>query len=70
MNYLQLIPYSIRGILSLENLLTSLVLLPLAPIGIKLGNLVLHRVNQKIVYRFLYVALFCSGLKLFYDGIM
>lgn len=68
-NYVKLIPYSLMGALNLENLMTSLVLMPLAPIGVKLGNIVLHKVNQKILYRYLYTALFISGVKLCFDGI-
>lgn len=69
MNYLKLIPYTLLGMLNLENLMTSAVLMPLAPIGVKLGHLTLNRIDQKIIYRFLYIALFLSGMKLFYDGI-
>lgn len=69
MNYLKLIPYTFMGLLNSENLLTSVVLMPLAPIGVRLGNLILKKVNQGIIYRFLYIALFFSGIKLIYDGI-
>ncbi len=68
MNYIKLIPFTLMGALNLENLTTSLVLMPLAPLGIKLGNLILHKVDQQLVYRFLYIALFFSGMKLLYDG--
>lgn len=68
MNYLKLVPYSIMGLLSIDNLTTSLLLTPLAPVGIKLGNLIMERVEQKIIYRFLYIALFLSGAKLLLDG--
>lgn len=67
-NYVKLIPYSLMGALNLENLLTSLVLMPLTPIGVKLGNVLLHKVNQRILYRYLYIALFLSGIKLCLDG--
>lgn len=69
MNYLKLIPYSLMGMLNIENMTTSLVLMPLAPVGVKLGRLILNKVDQKSIYRFLYAALFLSGLKLLYDGI-
>ena len=69
MNYIKLVPYAFMGVLNLENLTTSLALMPLAPIGVKLGQLVLYKVDQRLVYRFLYMALFCSGIKLLYDGI-
>lgn len=69
-NYVKLVPYSLVGALSAENLMTSLVLMPLAAIGVKLGNLVLHKVNQKILYRYLYIALFFSGIKLCWDALL
>lgn len=68
MNYIKLVPYTFMGLLNLENLTTSLALMPLAPIGVKIGHLILYKVNQQFVYRFLYGALFCSGIKLLYDG--
>ena len=69
-NYGKLIPYTLVGALNVENLLTSLVLMPLVPIGVKLGRFLLDKVNQIILYRYLYIALFLSGLKLCYDGFM
>lgn len=68
-NYVKLIPYSLMGAINLENLLTSMILMPLAPIGVKLGNILLHKVNQKTLYTWLYLALFISGLKLCWDGL-
>lgn len=70
LNYVKLIPYTMMGFLNLENVLTSIVLMPLAPVGVKLGNMVLHRVNQKVLYRFLYAFLFISGIKLCWDGLL
>jgi uncharacterized membrane protein YfcA len=69
MNYLKLIPYTLMGAIDGSNIMTSVVLMPLAPVGVKLGYLILNRVSQKAIYRFLYVALFLSGLKLLYDGL-
>jgi len=68
MNYLKLIPYAILGQFDSANMLTSLVLMPLAPVGVKLGYFLLNRVKQEIIYRFLYILLFVSALKLIYDG--
>ena len=42
-NYVKLVPYAWLGQLSTDNLTTSLVLLPLAPVGIKLGRWLLER---------------------------
>ncbi len=68
-NYLKLIPYALLGQLDSTNLLTSLVLMPLAPVGVKLGYIVLNKISQKTIYRFLYIVLFLSGCKLLYDSI-
>ena len=69
-NYVKLIPYSLMGALNTENLMTSLVLMPLVPIGVKIGRLLLDKVNQKFLYRYLYIVLFVSGIKLCYDGLL
>jgi uncharacterized protein len=68
-NYLKLIPYTLLGAIDSSNFMTSVILMPLAPVGVKLGYLILNRVSQKTIYRFLYIALFLSGLKLLFDGI-
>ncbi|MEH6386540.1 MULTISPECIES: sulfite exporter TauE/SafE family protein [Pseudomonas] len=50
------------------NLWTSLVLLPLAPIGVRMGFWMLHRTNEKLIYQLCYVFLFFTGGKLLYEG--
>lgn len=68
MNYVKLVPYAWIGQFSAENLYTSLVLLPIAPLGMWLG-IWLHRVvPEDIFYRACYLLLFVAGLKLLYDG--
>jgi len=67
-NYLKLIPYTLFGLFDTANLLTSLVLMPLAPVGVRLGYVVLQRVSQQHIYRFFYLLLFVSGIKLCWDG--
>ena len=64
------IPFYIQlGLFDTSNLLTALVLLPLAPIGIRLGFWMLQRTNQELIYQLCYVFLFFTGCKLLYDGI-
>lgn len=63
-NYLKLIPYALLGQLSADNLATSLVLFPLAPLGIKLGRWLLERINGVLFYRIVYSLLLFAGLKL------
>jgi uncharacterized membrane protein YfcA len=68
MNYVKLVPYAWIGQFSAENVYTSLVLLPIAPIGMWLG-IWLHRVvPEDVFYRVCYLLLFVAGLKLLYDG--
>lgn len=68
-NYIKLIPYFWLGQLNTDNLMTSLLLLPLAFMGMYLGIMLHHRVSEQLFYRLAYVFLFITGLKLFWDGI-
>jgi len=52
------------GQLSADNLATSLVLLPLAPLGIELGRWLLERINGVLFYRIVHSLLLIAGLKL------
>lgn len=68
-NYVKLIPYAIIGQFSGLNLLTSLVLLPLAPLGIWLGVRLHKLVPELWFYRLAYLLLFATGVKLIADGL-
>ena len=69
LNYSKIIPYWWLGQFSSENLLTALVLLPLAPIGMGLGIWLHSRVNDVAFYRWVNILLLISGLKLVWDGV-
>ncbi len=68
-NYVKLLPYAWLGQLDASNLSTSLVLAPLAPIGIGLGVWLHRRVSDRVFFQFVYAMFFAVGLKLVYDGI-
>jgi uncharacterized membrane protein YfcA len=68
-NYVKLIPYAWLGQFDRSNLLTSLVLLPLAPIGMGLGIWLHKRVPATVFYRICYALVFVTGCKLVYDGV-
>ena len=68
LNYVKLVPYTLLGQFDLRNLGTSLILLPLAPVGVWLGFRLLHRFEQVTIYRIMYAFLFLTGIKLLYDG--
>lgn len=67
-NYVKLIPYGWLGQLDSSNLLTALVLSPLAPAGVELGHFLHRRVTDDFFFRLTYVLLFVVGAKLIYDG--
>ena len=67
-NYVKLIPYSYLDLLTPRNLMTSLILMPIAPLGIKLGYWLLHRLSEELVYRILYISLFVLGVKMIIEG--
>jgi uncharacterized membrane protein YfcA len=68
-NYVKLLPYAWLGQLSATNLLTSLALAPLAPIGVYTGVWLHRRVSDRFFFRLMYVLLFVVGCKLLYDGL-
>jgi uncharacterized membrane protein YfcA len=67
-NYVKLAPYAWLGQFDASNLKTSLVLAPLAPLGIGMGVWLHNRVTDRFFFRFAYAMLFVVGLKLIYDG--
>jgi len=69
-NLIKVVPYMLLGQFSTGNLLTSLVLAPLAPLGVWLGVKLHYKVNEKLFYTLCYIFLFVTGLKLLYDGII
>jgi len=68
-NFTKLPAYYYLGQLSEPNLATSLVLSPLAALGMAAGIWLHGRVNATLFYRIIYSVVFLSGLKLVYDGV-
>lgn len=68
-NYVKLVPYAWLGQFDTTNLTTSLLLLPLALVGMKLGIWLHHRVPDELFYRLAYSLLMITGIKLLYDGV-
>ena len=52
-----------------ETLLMSLILLPLVPVGVKLGIHLLHRIPERPFCLLATAALALSGVKLLWDGL-
>ena len=67
-NYVKLAPYAWLGQFDANNLKTSLVLAPLAPVGIGMGVWLHNRLTDRFFFRIAYGMLSVVGLKLMYDG--
>ncbi|HET7729118.1 MAG TPA: sulfite exporter TauE/SafE family protein [Usitatibacter sp.] len=68
-NLVKLAPYTWLGLFDARNLQTSLVLAPLAPLGIWLGLVLQRRLSEQVFYRVCYGLLLVVGAKLLWDGI-
>lgn len=69
-NVVKLIPYSLQGSFDYTNLLTAAILMPVAPVGVRLGYYLLHKVSEQLIYRICYFFLFVVGVKLLFDGLL
>ena len=63
------IPYAWLGLLDWRNFATSVVLLPLAPIGVWVGVKLARRIQQGLFYRLVYLGMFLTGSKLLWDAL-
>jgi uncharacterized protein len=70
MNFSKILPYGYLGLLDSRNMLTSLVLLPLVPVGVYIGLNALKRVNQNTFNLIMAVSLLLIGFKLVFDGVI
>ncbi len=68
-NYVKLVPYAWLGQLDADNLVTSAVLAPLAPIGVLIGVYLHKRVSDRLFFGVVYLLLFLVGVRLIYDGL-
>ena len=62
------IPYALLGLIDLRNMATSLVLLPLAPVGVWIGVRLAKSISPQLFYRLLSVGMLLTGCKLVWDG--
>ena len=62
------VPYAWLGLLDLRNMATSLVLLPLAPIGVWAGVRMAKTISPVLFYRLLYAGMLLTGCKLLWDA--
>ena len=67
-NLAKWLPYAWLGLIDVTNMSTSLVLLPLAPLGVWLGVRFVRRVSPRLFYRLFHLGMLLTGLKLSWDG--
>lgn len=68
-NLVKLVPYYLLGQFTADNLLYSLALVPLAPIGVAIGHFLVRRSTPGLYYTVISAALVLAGAKLLWDGI-
>lgn len=62
------VPYYWLGLLDWRNLGTSVVLLPLAPLGVWIGVRIAHRIQPVLFYRLIHIGMFLTAVKLLWDA--
>jgi uncharacterized membrane protein YfcA len=68
-NLAKWLPYAWLGLFDRGNLATSVLLLPLAPLGIWLGVWLARRIEPSWFYRVAYAGMAATGAKLLWDGL-
>ncbi|QUF68486.1 sulfite exporter TauE/SafE family protein [Vibrio fluvialis] len=69
LNFVKLVPYSYMGQLDTQNLMTSLVLVPIAFIGVRTGVWLVNIISQELIYKISYSVLFITAIKMLYSGV-
>ena len=69
-NQIKIWPYFWLGQFSIQNLKYSLLLVPAIPIGVLLGWWLIKIIAVEDFYRFIYVILLATGVKLVWDGMV
>ncbi len=62
-------PYAWLGLIDMRNITTSLVLVPLAPVGVWVGVKLVPHIRPVLFYRLVYTGMFLTGAKLLWDGL-
>ena len=68
-NLVKLLPFYWLGQFSAENLWYSLLLVPLAPLGVKVGHLLVQRTEPGLYYGIISALLVVVGIKLLWEGV-
>ena len=69
-NTIKIPPYFFLGQLSLANMQSALMLVPVAIVGMLTGVFLVRRIDPALFYRVAYVLIFALSIKLLYDGVI
>lgn len=69
-NMVKVIPYAMLGQFDSANLKTSLILVPLAPVGVLIGVWLVKKMDQQLFFRIIYLLIFSVGIKLLWHGLI
>jgi uncharacterized membrane protein YfcA len=64
------VPYAFLGLIDLRNMSTSLVLLPLAPVGVWAGLKLMRKVSQHLFYKLVSIGMALTGVVLIWRGLV
>lgn len=68
LNLSKWLPYALLGLIDATNMVTSLVLLPLPVIGVRIGVALVRQVSPALFTRLFLAGMLLTGLKLLWDG--
>lgn len=68
-NGVKWLPYAALGLFDSRNLLASALLLPVAPVGVWIGQRLTRRVSPALFYRLIDLGMLLTGLKLVWDAL-
>lgn len=68
-NAVKLLPYFALGQFDATNLAASAVLMPIAPVAILAGVMIVKRMDREVFYPFMYAMVLVVGAKLTWDGL-
>jgi len=68
-NAVKVLPYAALGLMDIRNMATSLLLFPLALLGVWAWFWLVRRVSDSWCYRLAYIGMFLTGTELLWDGL-
>ncbi|WP_035579373.1 sulfite exporter TauE/SafE family protein [Halomonas sp. TG39a] len=68
-NLVKLVPYTLLGLVNIDNLTIALLLMPVAWLGVRLGLVIQKRIDGELFFRVILCLLILLGIRLIMDGI-